>query len=496
MRRAARSHASVPFLVITLGIYAIITLYMLARHAPWRDEADAWLAARDMPLSKFWSIMHHGGTPGLWILILMPFARVGLPYVWLKIVHWSFGFANAAMILTLAPFPKWLRVLLIFSFYLASEYIVIARNYAPLATLLILIAEFYPRRYQRPMVLALLIVLLASIAVHGTIFAAALLGAWGLEALLRQQVRGWVLTAGIIAALGVLLAVAEVLPAPADGQLTGAFVVRNTGVVDYVLSHVFTPLYPQTPGLVMTHLRQHLYPIFLAAWAFPRWLSVMFLLLTLWLLRRNPPLLLAFIFSFAVLIYIFTYKHMGGDRHTGLIWLFTWTLLWILRSERGSQNRYQDVSAWSALWIPAALSGFYCIVITAYRLQERTPYSGAREAAMFLLANHLEDQPIGMYDDNRCESILPYLGKKTAWYAGEKRYGTYMLWNAAQEQSQYDTEASIQRLVEKSANEPDMVLVINSRLPAETAEPFRLLFDNTQETHIIQDETYAIYERR
>jgi hypothetical protein len=497
MTRNFRTQSNLRFVAISSCIYAALTLFMVLHHAPWRDEADAWLAARDMTLAQLWPWMHYAGTPALWYLILMPFAKLGFPYITLNIVHWLIGVMSAVLVLSLAPFPKWIRLALVFSFYLASEYVVIARNYAPLVLLLILIASLYPKRFKRPVTFAILLSLLASTAVHGTIFAAALLGAWGLDVLLHRRMTRRLIFAGCLAAAGVLLAVAEVLPTPADGQLSGPLAVNQLDVVDYIFSHVFTPVYPQTSGNIMAHLHHSFYPLFLAAWIAPRLITAMFLAGTLWLLRRNPPLFLAFIFALLALFYVFIFKHLGGDRHTGLIWAFTWIMLWILRSETYSAGSLRkDVAIWKWGVIPIALSSIYCVALTLHQLTIRTPYSGSKAAAIFLLERHLADHPIAMFEDNRCEPILPYLGRKTVWYAGENRYGTYMTWDGKWEKSQTETDSALARILQKSAADPSLVIVLNTDQPNLSADQFQLLFDNRNAPTIIPDERYAIYVRR
>src|SRR5213078_1498857 len=63
-----------------LAAYAISVAVIELRHEPWRDEADCWLLARDADAVTFFHRMGLVGTPGLWHLVLVPFARIGLPY--------------------------------------------------------------------------------------------------------------------------------------------------------------------------------------------------------------------------------------------------------------------------------------------------------------------------------------------------------------------------------------------------------------------------------
>lgn len=63
--------------IIIFLIYAIVTFVItIIFHEKWRDEAQAWLIARDL---DFWGIikqMTYEGHPPLWHFILAPFAKL------------------------------------------------------------------------------------------------------------------------------------------------------------------------------------------------------------------------------------------------------------------------------------------------------------------------------------------------------------------------------------------------------------------------------------
>ena len=55
-------------------IYLAAVFFLVSRHENWRDEAQAWLLARDLNVFQLISQMKYEGHPCLWHLILMPFA--------------------------------------------------------------------------------------------------------------------------------------------------------------------------------------------------------------------------------------------------------------------------------------------------------------------------------------------------------------------------------------------------------------------------------------
>src|SRR5450755_1633052 len=158
-RLTAEDRFPTPLAVVVLLIFVAGTLYTGLHHEPWRDEADAWLAARDLPLSQMvpdWTA--HAGTPVLWYLILK------------TIINLLFAWAAAAVLVFAAPFTRLIKILFLGSYFFAYEYAVIARSYA-LAILLIFLAIASRRN---PIRFAIVIALLFNTNVHGAIIAALL----------------------------------------------------------------------------------------------------------------------------------------------------------------------------------------------------------------------------------------------------------------------------------------------------------------------------------
>ena len=127
--------------IIIMTIYTIIGFKILLSHESWRDEAQAWLIGRDLSFIEMLKQMYYEGHPCLWSMILAPFAKLGFPYFTMNIISYTIMWITAILILKKAPFPKIIRIILIFSIPFMYNYSVIARNYCliPLAFVLIAI---------------------------------------------------------------------------------------------------------------------------------------------------------------------------------------------------------------------------------------------------------------------------------------------------------------------------------------------------------------------
>lgn len=150
-----------------LTLYAALVAIAIPFHEPWADEAQAWQLARSLPLSDlFKTYIRFEGTPGLWHFLLWTLNRAQVSY---NGMHWICGAIalTACSLLVLAsPLPRYLRLVLPFTYFLLFQYAVIARSYVLAPLLLFLIAHCWKKS---PFIVAVLLGLLANTAIHAAI---------------------------------------------------------------------------------------------------------------------------------------------------------------------------------------------------------------------------------------------------------------------------------------------------------------------------------------
>jgi len=101
------------------------------KHEPWRDEALSWLVVKHSGLIElFVNEIRFQQHPSLWYLILLPFAKLGFPFMTQAIINWMIAIAISCVFIIKAPFHRLTKYTFIFSFLMMHEYVVIARNYA------------------------------------------------------------------------------------------------------------------------------------------------------------------------------------------------------------------------------------------------------------------------------------------------------------------------------------------------------------------------------
>ncbi|MGA9566147.1 MAG: hypothetical protein WBS19_11535 [Candidatus Korobacteraceae bacterium] len=354
-----------------LGLWVAITTFTLNYHEKWADEAQAWLIARDLSLWRIFSYeLRYEGSPGLWHLILWIAQHIfHAPYATLGPLGLVFATAGVAFLIFFAPFPRPLRWLLAFSYFMVYQYAVIARPYTLLPLFCFLAAYFF-RDLQHPGRMTVVLVLLANLTLHGTIIAGCLGLVYLLDAIrawptFDQQLRRryWICI-GIMAAT-FLFIVAILMPTKDVAEFAAA---------------------PELPGTLKATPIQKIYGILSGAFFDHPLPSIIFLALAGgWCFLRKRLL----IFALPVLILIALYvKVHGYAHHHGTVFVAAITALWIAwpTPEESATFGIPEVRATQAMTALLACLALFNVWDAAYTIRNeyRYPYSGAPDVVQYL----------------------------------------------------------------------------------------------------------------
>lgn len=479
------------FAFVLTGAYAIWVLFVALHHEPWRDEADAWLAARDMSPIQLFHWLGGAGTPGLWYLLLMPLAKLGLPYISMSVLHACIAIAVAAVIAFCAPFPRLFKVLILFSYCVVYEYAVIARSYVITELLLLLIAMALCARVRRQWLIGLLLCLLFNTNAHGFLIAGIISACLIVEAFYRREISNSALIGLAIAAAGGFAAFLQLLP-PAHPQALNTAPQWLVG--GDVFSQCFFQRLPPYIGFYQKWARGRMW----AAW--PAYVAVRvfcfaLFLSIIYLARRSVMAVTIVLISSLAIIYVCIFKWYGGERHADLIFVLLLFLLWMSRWPMSGNSRLQRIvpCAFMATLIFAVVTGAIWSIKDIFK-----PYSGAKEAAEYIAANHLTSTPIAAIRSAHCEAILPYLPGEKFWYVGREQYGTYLNWDSEWNKDYHLKEAELLRRVDRQfPDRNNLLLVATQPLSNPDAAGYRLIFQNRHMPFdpSMRDETYFLYAR-
>lgn len=370
-----------------LGLWVAIVAYILPYHEKWADEAQAWLIARDLDLRTIWfHELRYEGSPGLWHTILWVAQHIfHAKYDSLGYIGMAGATAGVALLIFKAPFPRYIRWPLAFTYFMVYQYAVIARPYT-LLPLLAFSAAILFKDLQHPERMTVVLVLLANLSLHGTIIA----GCFGLAYLVEAyQSRGmldaatrwryWICI-GLMAATFVFI-VLILKPTP--------------DVEEFVIKREFAQLPPAEQAQFPNATRKLTTVIsgaFFDYWQ-PSALFIVFAAVWCFLRKR----FLVFALPVGAMIALYALVH-GAAHHHGTAFVAAIAAFWIAWPSRSEERDFSVRERWASRAMVAAvlfLIGFNLwdaeVVI---RREYAYPYSGAEDAARYLKSAGADRKPM------------------------------------------------------------------------------------------------------
>ena len=328
--------------VITLIIYLLGVCTVSFFHEPWFDEAQAWAIARSGTIKEIlFDIPHYEGHPPLWHLILVPFAKLGAPYeLSLAAVNIFFMTLAVAVLLFKSPFPKLIRCLLPFNFFLFYQYGVVSRPYCILVLAIFLAAVCYKNRNEHPVKYLLCLALMCAVHSYGLIIAGCLCIVWLIEIFTEYKKSGkiagilkdrrcWLMFCLLIFAMLVMAAIVPDENVYLGGKMSSetekkfdfscinilfCFVIFSDSIITSFFNYAGVPseIASQIPVIVVSIL-----------------LVALFVTIT----YRNKKLL-TFLLPYGVLSIFGSFVYIS-PHHIGVITAFVIFVLWIIVDESG-----------------------------------------------------------------------------------------------------------------------------------------------------------------
>jgi hypothetical protein len=362
---------------IVLLLYSCVVLFTVRYHEKWADEAQAWLIARDLDLKTIWfHELRYEGSPGLWHTILWVAQHVfHAPYAALGYIGVAFAIAGAAVLIFKAPFPWYVRWPLAFTYFMVYQYAVIARPYTLLPLLCFLIAILF-KGVEHPGRMTLVLVLLASLTVHGVILAGCFALFYALEAKRRwpgmgEQLRNQYFLCAAALTLAFLLLFIVLKPTPDVGEFALKRAIAQA---------------PQAVRDAQPTAARKLTAIvsggFLDYWA-P---SVAFLILAgAWCYMRQK--LLTYLLPLGLLLALYAKVH-GYPHHHGTVFIAAVTAFWVAWPTGDEESSFSTRERWAMHGMTFL---FLCLIAVnlwdaavVVKREYRFPYSGGEDAASYL----------------------------------------------------------------------------------------------------------------
>ena len=349
------------------GLWIAVVAFILPYHEKWADEAQAWLIARDLDLRTIWfHELRYEGSPGLWHTILWIAQHVfHAKYGALGYIGMAGATAGVALLIFKAPFPRYIRWPLAFTYFLVYQYAVIARPYT-LFTLFCLVAAMRYRDLTRPGLFALSLFPLAFLTAHGSVVAAGLAFAYAIKFLQQWRgvdgkVRNSFVISGLVIVLMYVVLLLILLP-PADVEATHQEPITGTIVLYRSLGAIGGALVDNG------------------------WISIVLLcILAGWCYLRRALTSLLIPVAFLVILYVYT---AGWPHYQGTIFLTVLAGLAIAWPGDDERKKFDAKQLWEYRGAVAvlAIAIAYQIYVAAIviRNEVNLPYSGAADMTQFL----------------------------------------------------------------------------------------------------------------
>lgn len=412
---------------IVFALYILVTLCFVLMHNNWRDEAQAWLIARDCSILELISQMKYEGHFIVWYLILMPFAKLGFPYITTNIMSLLITALAVWFIIYKAPFKFYNRVLIICLYPLIYLCPVVSRCYCLIPLAIVLMSIFYKDRKEKPFRFLLSVVLLTNthVIMLGMVLVVMLEFMFELICDIKQQSIHETKNRIVSFFIAGILELISILP------LFGCFgtnkeVEHNLKVnILQILTSLGNSLYD---NMVQVNSFYYINPILRA---FLIALLLCALGIALWHeLKRYPMVYLkiGICIMYQFIIYAFIWPSISHRACTiiFIVLYYKWTSI----DSSTGDSQYKKANIANACWIVLAIINIFgSIAFITYDYECKT--SHACDIGCYI--NNYLDTDITILTGSMLEfasGIIPYVDKNIKFYhIPSKTYFTYTVWN-------------------------------------------------------------------
>ena len=454
---------AMPYLIsLNFAVYVIFNIVLLCFHAPWRDEANVWLMARDLSPLQLLKEIKYQGHPCLWYFLVMPFAKAGLPFRTIGMISTIVMTVAAGIYLWKGPQWIGIKALVVFSPIFTYFYPTIARNYCLIALILILLAWNYSERNAHPVRYGILLGLLVQADTIAIAPAGMIAFVWLVENVYDR------IHTGSMERLGNCL---KGIWIPFVSLLF--WIVQFYQVSD-------SPMFEfQSFGgwELLREVRNYAYIILIRVTGFSQTMCTIFFVTVILAAAivsyrlRNIGAAMVMLFSylfqcvFSVMVYQLHIWH-----YLSLIFTFLW-MLWAMQKTAEEKKREKDRIYRIAAGTLQVLLGILAVVMFLHWNSDAEPsnlqqalhgsYSDGRNAAEFIREEISPDEIILSTDVPMESTILAYLKDYRFYYAGSGKITTYADWS--EEQSQIISLDQVIAWCRESFPEKDYIYLIQSR---------------------------------
>lgn len=477
------------FVAGILLLFAAVTVFSAWHHECWRDEAQAWCLVRDLSVGKIFAQLKIEGHPALWFLVILPFAKLGLPIETLSVITLAIILTAAYVLLRKAPFPYWIKTLVMFSSVMLYYNSTITRVYALVVLIVFCIAALYEKRFEKPFWYCFFICLLCQthIVMAGL---AIMLWLMYVEELFEKKKEKICWISSLQIPVSLLLVVLE---------LMGSGRTAAEGIFDKIFSDIgasvqelFIQLSLSIGMAIGVELSAVVFYIL--------FLSVV--ICGIWFFRDYWREILIIGGGIGAQIFIAAFIYATIRQRAILVFLTTIFGYWICMQRKKELNevsgKTNGVSIWMGRYLVSLLAVAGCISFyTTYSVMVddyRRSYSGAKEIAEYIEENLPENVVIVSNVSTNVTGISGYNANIRFWDPASNTFFSYVNWGKGGFDTCEAYEDIRDRIVRKFKTTEGIYFLLNrSRVPGDMKyEELELLVEQTPS--MIEDEYFSLYK--
>ena len=471
--------------LIIILIFIILSATLIFYHEPYRDEAQAWLIARDSQnIPDLLSKMRQEGTPPLWHLILYPLAQLDFPYYSMQIVSFIIILLAVIIFLKYSPFNWKIKAIFPFGYFVLYQLNVIARNYGIGLLLLFIIATLDRKKMDHKKTYLLAVILLGLTSLHGFVIAI-IFGAFFIYELIPKAKRKKFISIAVIiiaaiSLMGVLLVSFEYDKFPIISEYSkkiSARAVINDQTVITVAKPIINAFFPIQENQIHFIDNNILFSLLNNNFVFISLLGGAILILALFSIRKTKKHLARFVVCIIGLELIFWIILSGGMRHHWFIFALFIVEIWMFLNEKNSTKNKKlktTISLKKTNKYKALLSNIVLALLIIQVIASAIPanyeinynFSNSKEVATKETAFLNNCKIIATYSSAPTSSIIPYLtNHKKAYCLEYAVMCSYMIWGNTFETCKDECALGNNlKQLEKKENEFCLILTNESQL--------------------------------
>jgi hypothetical protein len=499
-------------LIITIFVFIILSIILILNHEFWRDEARSWhLASESNSLGELIQTTRIAeGTPSLWYIILYFLSHFITDNIEsMKVLHLIISTATAFLIIRYAPFKYYIKIMMVFGYYLFYEYSIISRNYALGVFLIILFCVLYKKRYKNLPFLGIILFFAGQVNTPSFILSFALF-IFVIIDITRNRTkthkRSVFLTLFIfIFILSLVIFAWQLIPQTKSGTIFSISKTANEFINTFDLkslvsetSEQIITAYMPLPVIDLEFWNTGLIAdILLKDYSIPRViLASVMMIFPIFIMNKK----IIYVYIFCSLFFITGFSiYKDPLRLLGYQFILLFISIWL--SNLDDNEEYNIIKKAKLKKIQRIFLTFLLLFslagsTIAFYYDYKYPFSNGKYVAEYIENNYVvEDVLIIGYEDSKAETVAGYLDSEI-YYVQSGKYQKLVKWDERKKLDAIDYREILSKVyvLIPDASEKD-ILIISSRYKISEAEQngLDLALIKSFENAIVDSENYYLY---